>query len=64
MSRVSRDEIVDEAVKNGFDYDLQVWVKDFKILDCGHPETMKADGCCEGHRMAGQDIREVENDND
>ena len=38
MSRISKDVIVNGVVKDGFDYDLQVWVKDYIIQDCGHRE--------------------------
>jgi len=43
------------ALISGFDYDLQLWVKNYIIQDCGHrPEH----GCnCLGRTHAGQDIR-------
>ena len=53
--RNSMNEVVNETIKNGFNYYLQVWVKDFIILDCGHRF-----GCgCEARRYAGCDIREM-----
>ena len=58
MTRLSGDEIVDGIVKNGYDYDLQVWVKNYIIQDCGHPTNMKAENCCNAHIAAGKDIRE------
>lgn len=56
--RLSNDEIIGGYVKNGFDYDLQVWVVDFTILNCGHPDRMRP-GCCNGDLLQGQDIRQV-----
>jgi len=57
MSRLSNDEIINGHLKNGFDYDLQLWVLDYIIQDCGHPGDF---GCvCNGRRLKGQDIREV-----
>lgn len=62
MSRTSSDDL-DAAgvVRNGFDYELQVWVKDYMILDCGHPTHMKnvKPTCCPQHSLNGQDIRNV-----
>lgn len=55
MSRTSSDQIVDGITKNGFDYDLQVWVLNYIIQDCGHPESMRK--CCNARLYAGQDIR-------
>ena len=49
MSRISRDEKVNDIVKNGFDYDLQIWVKDYICLDIG----------LNRERYAGQDIRQI-----
>lgn len=60
MTRVSSDEIRDGRVWNGFDYQLQVWVKDGIILDCEHPEYMRRDGpCCDRNRYAGQSILDI-----
>ena len=58
MSRQSVNEEVAGVVKNGFDYDLQVWVKDYIVIDCGHPEYMQPD-CCNMHTFAEQDIRNI-----
>jgi hypothetical protein len=42
--RTSKDEFaLDGSVLNGFDYDLQVWVKDGIVQACGHPQ--KTDYC-------------------
>ena len=57
--RRSNNIIAYKNLKNGYDYTLQVWVKNFIVLDCGHPEDMKEEGCCNAHRLAGQDIREI-----
>ena len=62
MSRTSIDEIDAEGiVKNGFDYSLQVWVKDYRVLMCGHPESMRDNGrgCCDAYFLAGQDIKTI-----
>lgn len=58
MTRLSRDEIRHGRVWNGFDYQLQVWVKDGFVLPCSHPASMRAHGtyCCNRDRYAGQAI--------
>lgn len=43
------------AVVNGFDYRLQVWVKDGIVQACGHPPEMGA-SCCNGRRFAGMRV--------
>ena len=50
--RYSNNEEVAGAVRNGFDYDLQVWVKDYIIQDL---RTARESG------VVGKDIREVKN---
>ena len=59
MSRTSVDE-VDAAgiIKNGYDYNLQIWVRDYKAQMCGH----RADGrgCCPAYFQAGKDIRNID----
>ena len=52
--RESANEEVAGIVKNGFDYNLQVWVKNYIIQDCGH-EVCR----CEARQYQGQDIRQV-----
>jgi hypothetical protein len=54
---LSNDEVISGAIWNGFDYNLQVWVKDGVIMGCGHPETMK--DCCNGRKYADQMIVDV-----
>ena len=47
---------------NGFDYDLQVWVKNGIIQDCGHPEPKRDNGgyfCCKASEYAGRQIKMV-----
>jgi len=51
MSRKSGNETVDGIVKNGFDYDLQVWVEDFKVVLAGSKERTA--------ELQGKDIREL-----
>ena len=45
------------------DYELQVWVTDGTIQNCGHPATMRFQGrpCCNAYRLAGQKILDVPN---
>ena len=49
--RESYDEMEGGAVKNGFDYNLQVWVKNFKVILAGSIERTK--------KLNGLDIREL-----
>ena len=43
---------------NGFDYDLQVWVKDGIVQLCGHPESMRTERvCCNQFRYEGMTIQ-------
>lgn len=59
--RYSTNEEINGTVKNGFDYTLQVWVKDYIIQDCGHKthNGFKVFECCNARRLRDQDIREV-----
>jgi hypothetical protein len=63
MTRLSGDEIRHGRVWNGIDYELQVWVVDSIIQDCGHPATMRFQDrpCCNAYRLAGQKILDVPN---
>ena len=55
MSRGSGDEIDDVGtIKNGFDYGLQVWVKDYIVQRCGHQICR-----CNANQYQGQDIRQA-----
>lgn len=58
MSRESADEIRDGAVYNGFDYDLQVWVRNGLVQGCGHPASM-GKYCCSAALYAGQILRDI-----
>lgn len=56
--RESNDEIKDGAVWDGFDYALNVWVKEGVVLRCGHAfdiDSVKG-WCCNASRYAGQKI--------
>jgi hypothetical protein len=54
--RRSTDQHDDQGnLVNGFDYDLQVWVKGGIIQDCGHPERMRP-GCCNADLLKGREI--------
>lgn len=60
MSRQSVDIVSsDGTIKDGYDYNLQVWVVGGLVTDCGHPEQMKKTGCCNSHRFAGQKISSI-----
>ena len=48
--RYSNNEIENGIVKNGFDYDLQVWVKDYIIQNLQVARDLK---------ISGKDIREI-----
>lgn len=57
---MSTNEEVDGIVRHGFDYDLQVWVEDYVIQDCGHKTyRMEYHPGCDACRYAGRDIRQV-----
>ena len=50
MSRISGDEIDEQGtVKNGFDYNLQIWVRNYICQDVGAGSD----------KHAGQDIRNI-----
>ena len=51
MSRTSSNEMVDGVVKDGFDYNLQVWIKDYKIILAGSQERTT--------ELEGRDIRQL-----
>lgn len=38
-----------------FDYELQCWIIDGRIAECGHPKSMVRPGqpCCEANRFYG-----------
>jgi len=58
MSRISSDTIDAQGiVKDGFDYELQVWVRDYIVQDCGHRHFGAA--CCNAHILRRQDIRKI-----
>ncbi len=63
MTRASRDELDPGTgrVWNGFDYRLQVWVRDGIVQPCGHPARMRTSGpCCAQDAYAGRSILEIE----
>ncbi len=51
--RVSRDQIINGRVTNGYDYKNQAWVVDGKYMDCGHPQTMNCN--CYGRLHKNQE---------
>ncbi|KKN66913.1 hypothetical protein LCGC14_0466880 [marine sediment metagenome] len=61
MSRQSTDEIKNGRVFNGFDYTLQVWVKNGVVQPCAHPRYMSQKmPCCNQHAYAGWHISNVD----
>ena len=49
---------------NGFDYDLQVYVRVGKILNCAHPDHMTKDGypCCNARKFKTETLKQVRQD--
>ena len=61
MSRESGNTIRD-GLFSGFDYDLQVWVRDNIVQMCGHRKNLVGKTgapCCRGWLYAGNNITEV-----
>lgn len=59
--RTSVDETKNGIVWNGFDYDLQVWVRNGVIQNCGHPQNAeKGHGCCNARTLHGRMIFDVQ----
>ena len=57
MSRTSLDLMdPNRVVVTGYDYNIQVWVRDYIIQECGHREYM--DGCA-ACRWAGERIDNI-----
>lgn len=55
--RYSKDIFDNQGIlQTGYDYDLQVWVIDYIIQNCGHPDSMRPN-CCNRDRLQGKDIR-------
>lgn len=58
MTRQSTDERgPDGRLMNGFDYDLQVWVRDGIVQPCAHPASMACG--CKARRYAGLILTDV-----
>lgn len=55
--RYNNNENKNGIVKNGFDYDLQVWIKNYIILLCGHKKDFICN--CNGKKFVGRDIRKI-----
>lgn len=53
--RESQNIEVKGIVKDGFDYNLQVWVENYIIQKCGHKTDFRCN--CNGRKLEGQDIR-------
>jgi len=61
MNRLGANDIFLGRVFNGYDYALQVWVKEGIIQPCGHHNSMRLGGqpCCNAFKLAGKSIHEV-----
>jgi len=59
MSRLSGDEIREGRVYNGFDYNLQLWVFQGVVRDCGHPRKHLDGFCCNARRYAGRRLATI-----
>lgn len=59
--RTCNDQYRKGQLLNGYDYQLQVWVKNGVILDCDHPAEMSNDGyyCCNAKKYHGEMITAV-----
>jgi len=67
MSRQSKDQVTFGRVWNGYDYNLQVWVKEGVVVPCHHPAKARtASGqhegffCCAGYLFGGMSIYGLE----
>mgnify|MGYP001561622491 CR=1 FL=1 len=64
--RVGGNQYKAGQLVNGYDYELQAWVKNGRIQDCGHP--YKTAHCfpgghdCRAHIYAGQAVDKVRAD--
>jgi hypothetical protein len=63
MTRISGNEIRYGRVWHGVDYELQVWVRDGIVQNCGHPAMLRFQDrpCCNAYRLAGQKILDIPN---
>lgn len=65
MSRQSSDELAsDGTILNGFDYNLQVWVMQGHVMECGHRRPSANYGtepktCCNAAKFRGQKVKDV-----
>ena len=61
MNRLSANDIFLGRVFNGYDYALQVWVKEGIIQPCAHHNSMRLGDqpCCNAFKLAGKSIHEV-----
>ncbi len=55
--RTVQNLLVNGVTHTGYDYALQVWVRNFLIQRCGHVGNM--DCGCNGRRFMGRDVRIV-----
>ena len=56
--RYSNNQKNGQITKNGFDYLLQVWVKNYIIQKCGHKKQIVG-YCCHVKKLVGKDIRKI-----
>jgi len=63
MSRTSGNVMAGPYVWAGFDYKLQVWVENGKVLPCGHPAS-KGPKCCNARKYQGRYVEAIHKVND
>jgi len=51
--RTSNNQIIDNKLQNGFDYENQAWVLNGKYVRCGHPDSLNCD--CYGKIHEGEE---------
>ena len=61
MNRDSKDILDPEGfIFSGYDYQLQVWVKNGQIEPCGHPLAMRTTTwCCNQNHFAGLFVKDI-----
>ena len=56
--RTSTNQLQAGVIQNGFSYKLQVWIRNFIIQDCGHPDAMACG--CHARTHRGEEVRVTE----
>ncbi len=53
--RLSKNDVKNDRIMNGYDYENQAWVKNGKYVRCGHPESMQCS--CYGRIHEGEETK-------